>query len=247
MNNICHFILVFLAFSGHITIAQVGIGTTTPDPSSVLELNSDTAGFLPPRMSTANRTAITSPVEGLTVYDTDLDAYYVHDGSVWEKLVSESSASDYTGWGDYVDGQYTSASPLIVNTTKMTLPNNAATTRDSQKPIDVTTFYDATNRTITGRNGDAINILIEFKARPNTASVTRLTVTIDIGGGVGEIYTRDFVLAKGNDVEHYYLSSFTAYTLDTWETNGGTVKVVSTASTDIYDIRYVIARAHKAR
>ena len=54
-------------------------------------------------------------------------------------------------------------------------------------------------------------------------------------------------MSKGNDVEHYYLSSFNAYTLNTWEANGGTVKIVSDASADIYDIRYVITRTHKAR
>ncbi|WAC00913.1 hypothetical protein N7U66_11800 [Lacinutrix neustonica] len=130
---------------------------------------------------------------------------------------------------------------------KVTLPNDAAGGIDTQKPIDIATFYDATNQTITGRNGDGLNIVIEFKARPTTAASTRLTVAIDIGGGIGEIYKRDFVLSKGNAIEHYYLSSFTGYTLGTWQANGGTVKIVSTASTEIYDIRYVLTRTHKAR
>ena len=164
------------------------------------------------------------------------------------RLVSNDSFSDYTGWADYVDGTYTSASPLILSSTEITLPNDAAITRDIQKPNDITTFYDSASQTITGRDGDGINIVIEFKARPNTTSATtRITLAIDIGGAVGKIYKRDFLLAKGNNVEHYYLSSFHAYTLDTWEANGGTIKIVSTASTDIYDIRYVITRTHKAR
>ena len=39
--------------------AQVGIGTTTPDGSSILELNSTDAGMLIPRMSQEQRDAIT--------------------------------------------------------------------------------------------------------------------------------------------------------------------------------------------
>lgn len=130
----------------------------------------------------------------------------------------------------------------------MSLPNDANNTLDFQKPIDVPEFYDATTQTITGRNGDGVNIVIEFRAGPNTnATDTRITVAIDIGGTVGEIYIRDFVLSKGNNVEHFYLSSFNAYTLGTFEANGGTVTIVSTDSVDIYNIRYVITRTHKAR
>lgn len=238
---------LFFSFTFLVSFSQVGIGTSNPDSSAILEVESDSQGMLTPRMTTAQRNAIANPADGLLVYDTDESAFYFYKNSSWSKLESESSASDYTGWADYADGTYTSASPFILGTTKVTLPNDAATIRDSQKPVDVTTFYDSTNSTITGRDGDGINIVIEFKARPNTASTTRITVAIDLGGAVGEIYTRDFVLAKGNDVEHYYLSSFNAYTLNTWEANGGTVKIVSTASTDIYDIRYVITRTHKAR
>jgi len=44
---------------------NVGIGTPTPDASSILELNSTTKGFLAPRMTTAERLAIATPAIGL--------------------------------------------------------------------------------------------------------------------------------------------------------------------------------------
>ncbi len=182
------------------------------------------------------------------VFDTDVNAFFFYDTDAWVQLLTSSTESDYTGWGDYVDDQYTSGSPLaLAGGVKVTLPNNAATIRDSQKPIDVSTFYDSSTQTITGRNGDAINLVIEFKARPTTSSVTRLSLSIDIGGVVGEIYPNTFVLAKGQNQEHYYLQTISAYTLDTWETNGGTVKIESNQSAEVYDIRYVITRTHKAR
>ena len=241
-----YFVLFFMLSIA--SSAQVGIGTITPDESAILDIASSTQGILTPRMTTLQRLAINTTItsKGLLVFDIDESAFYFYDGTSWVKLNSTNN-NDFTGWADYVDGMYTSESPFTITTTKQTLPNDANTIRDSQKPIDVTEFYDATSATITGRNGDGINIVIEFKARPNTANNTRLTLAIDIGDPVGEIYTRDFVLSKGNDIEHYYLSSFNAFTLDTWEANGGTVKIVATAATDIYDIRYIITRTHKAR
>lgn len=54
--------------------AQVGIGTTNPDASSVLDVNSTSKGVLPPRLTTAQRDAITNPATGLIVFCTDCDS-----------------------------------------------------------------------------------------------------------------------------------------------------------------------------
>ena len=53
------------------SIAQVGMGTTTPNPSAALDLTSTTKGFLPPRMSLDQLNAIVAPTEGLMAYCTD--------------------------------------------------------------------------------------------------------------------------------------------------------------------------------
>jgi|TARA_B110000902_G_scaffold164993_1_gene188469 hypothetical protein len=47
------------------TYAQVGVGATTPDSSSALDITSTTKGFLMPRMTAAQRDAISSAVKGL--------------------------------------------------------------------------------------------------------------------------------------------------------------------------------------
>ncbi|GGE26678.1 DUF1566 domain-containing protein [Psychroflexus planctonicus] len=62
--------IFIILFSLNLSIAQVGIGTTTPDASASIELQSNTKGFLPPRMTTAERDDISSPAEGLTIYNT---------------------------------------------------------------------------------------------------------------------------------------------------------------------------------
>jgi|GEM_PF-1425159 len=66
---------------------NVGIGTSTPHASAALEVTSNNKGVLFPRMSSAQRTAI-SGVEGLLVFDTDSSSFYFHDGAIWVKLAS---------------------------------------------------------------------------------------------------------------------------------------------------------------
>lgn len=63
--------------------AQVGIGTTTPHASSSLDITSTTSGLLKPRMTTAQRTAITTPATGLEVFDTTTNSTWFFNGTAW--------------------------------------------------------------------------------------------------------------------------------------------------------------------
>lgn len=51
--------------------------------SSILQADSTTKGFLPPRMTTTQKNAITSPASGLQVYDTTLNQMSYYNGSSW--------------------------------------------------------------------------------------------------------------------------------------------------------------------
>lgn len=70
------------------TYAQVGIGTTTPATSAALDITSTTKGLLIPRMTNAQRQAISSPVAGLMVFVTDFDggSFMFYDGTKWGTL-----------------------------------------------------------------------------------------------------------------------------------------------------------------
>lgn len=65
---------------------NVGIGTTTPDTSAQLDVSSTNKGFLPPRMTIAQRSAIPSPVAGLIIWCMDCNQLQVYDGSVWQNI-----------------------------------------------------------------------------------------------------------------------------------------------------------------
>jgi len=76
---------------------NVGIGTNSPHPSAVLELNSVTQGLLVPRLNTLERLAITAPASGLLVYDTDVKAFYYWDGTQWVMSVGPQGPVGPTG------------------------------------------------------------------------------------------------------------------------------------------------------
>lgn len=64
---------------------QVGIGTSQPEKSSLLEINSTNKGMLMPRMTTAQRDAIVSPAEGLQILNLDDHCLDIYDGDHWIK------------------------------------------------------------------------------------------------------------------------------------------------------------------
>ena len=68
--------------------SNVGIGTSTPVVSSVLELSSTTKGFLFPRMTETQRLAIGSPATGLMVYQTDgREGVYIFKSFGWVQVI----------------------------------------------------------------------------------------------------------------------------------------------------------------
>jgi hypothetical protein len=76
--------------------AQIGIGTITPDVSSMLDITSTTKGMLAPRMTTAQKTAITTPATGLLVYDTTLGKFSYYNGTAWINMeVTNSGRNNY--------------------------------------------------------------------------------------------------------------------------------------------------------
>ncbi|NAS32137.1 hypothetical protein GTQ40_14215 [Flavobacteriaceae bacterium R38] len=87
------FSVIILCFNFKLS-AQVGIGTTTPHASAILDLTSTEQGLLAPRMTTTDRNAITSPAIGLLVYDTDEEAFYHSNGTDWVKIASNDEIRD---------------------------------------------------------------------------------------------------------------------------------------------------------
>ena len=60
---------------------NIGIGTTVPEPSSIVDIFSESKGFLMPRLSTSQRDDITEPATGLMIYNTTLNDGQLNTGT----------------------------------------------------------------------------------------------------------------------------------------------------------------------
>ena len=91
MRIILKWILIhFMLFISSSAFAQLGIGTTTPNSSSILDAFSDSKGFLMPRLTTAQRDLIVSPATGLMIFNTTLNDGQLNTGTpsvpVWRGI-----------------------------------------------------------------------------------------------------------------------------------------------------------------
>lgn len=174
--------------------------------------------------------------------------------SVREKLnLSIDLLNKQSGWGAYADTVHVDLATAfsVPADTDTLVPNNAGSVIESQKPSDVSTFYDGT--VITGRNGDNLDLMLYFTAVPSVVNQW-LEVWLDITGGTGSpsnfanLYKQTFVFPRGAGEPRGVLFSLpSAYTLETWEANGAVVRCRSNATTSIYGINYNLDRSHKAR
>ncbi len=78
------------------TTGEVGIGTTTPAASALLDITSTNKGILIPRMTAAQKTAIASPSAGLMIFQTDAPiGFYYYTGSNWLNITNLGTSSRY--------------------------------------------------------------------------------------------------------------------------------------------------------
>jgi len=67
---------------------NIGIGTSAPDSSAQLQIDSTSRGFLPPRMRTGERNGIASPVPGLMIFNEDTETVDVYTSLLgWRPLL----------------------------------------------------------------------------------------------------------------------------------------------------------------
>jgi trimeric autotransporter adhesin len=194
-------IIIFTIISTHFLYAQqsVGIGTSSPNNSAILDVNSTSKGLLIPRMNTLQRTSIGSPVAGLMVYDTDFKEYYHHDGTTWKKILNNNvwSTSNTRNWvynfSDTVGiGTASPDEKLHVSSGKIYLQDN----RGGQNPhviFDIPNVADNEGGLQFKRSGDTLAAL-NYVEDPDVANYLKFSVgspgkgndlTVNTNGEVG--------------------------------------------------------------
>lgn len=101
-------IILLLSLKVSVLYSQVGIGTTSPDPSSILDIQSTSKGLLIPRINLSTNPVL-NPQKSLLVWNTDTSVYsegfYYYNGSIWKRLENNNvwNTNGNTGTSDVTD------------------------------------------------------------------------------------------------------------------------------------------------
>jgi hypothetical protein len=91
MKTILLLVLIFSVAHLSAQTGSVGIGTTTPHASAVLDIQNSTKGILIPRMTTVQRNAISNPAAGLLVFDNNTQSFWFRGANNWIELVDTAN------------------------------------------------------------------------------------------------------------------------------------------------------------
>ncbi|MFE3847954.1 ice-binding family protein [Flavobacterium sp. LB3P45] len=196
MKNSVSF-LFFLLLLSKVSNAQVGIGTTTPEISSILDIQSTSKGFLLPRLTSAERDAISLPATGLLIYNTTTSLFNFYN----------------LGWKDFVTGLVLpiNGGTGIANNNLSTLalPGAFATTITTTAVTDITLPKTGTlfgtevgsilsaqmQNSLTDEVGSG---KLVFSESPTFTGIT-VAPTAVVGTNTTQLATTAFVLANSNN------------------------------------------------
>lgn len=207
----------------------VGIGTASPAATSALDITSTTKGFLIPRMTTAQRDAITTPATGLQVYNTDCKMLNYWSGTCWismsKALPSPGAIASAPASTVFCAGQsrtYTIAAVPGASTYTWTVP--AGTTINSGQG---TTSINATFGNISG------NVCVDASNSCETSPVRCISVSVDpIPNTPGNI-TGITSINPGQQSVTYFVASVNGASTYTWSVPAGATIASGTGTTTI--------------
>lgn len=128
---------------------NIGLGTTTPNQSAKLEINSTTQGFLMPRMTSIQRAAISSPATGLTIYETTSNLFFYFNGDQWTSISPISSISPTGQFLVGVEPAIVTLTDAPVITTDVTNGNIFTVTLTGDRTLGAPTGMGLTRQRIT--------------------------------------------------------------------------------------------------
>ena len=89
------YLFITILSAVNIKAQNIGIGTASPSVSAKLDVTSNSQGFLPPRLTFAQRGSIISPVAGLEIWNIDCKELEVYNGTAWTNMIGGPACVGY--------------------------------------------------------------------------------------------------------------------------------------------------------
>jgi phosphopantothenoylcysteine synthetase/decarboxylase len=212
------FIYLFLLMSA-ISFAQVGIGTTTPDPSSILDLSATDKGLLLPRITTVQRDAISAPAKGLMIYNITANEPQINIGTTIAPL--------------WVTSTITGTAPINVTSGNVSLDNLGVTTAKlADAAVTTTKIASGGNSKVLVTDATGVVVWLDGNAFGAVADMT----TIEGAGTITDPFkVKDLgiVTAKLADAAVTTAKIADANVTTTKIASGGNSKVLVTDATGV--------------
>ncbi|MCX6320105.1 MAG: hypothetical protein NTW29_22690 [Bacteroidetes bacterium] len=134
-------LLTGLLFNPAGSIAQsVSINNTSaaPDPKSMLDISSNSKGILIPRMTQAERDAITSPPTGLLLYNTSSTSFQYYSGVTWINITNSGILNGIPNKVPRFLGIWGLTNGIMMDDGNGVSMNNTSTLANSSAILDMT-------------------------------------------------------------------------------------------------------------
>lgn len=167
---------------GMIVPGQVGIGTSSVDPSSLLQVQSVTKGFLPPVMTDVQKLAIASPAPGLVVYDNTNNELEYWNASAWVGIAGNIAFTADTGTPF-------EALDVTIYANNAALNSGSSVLFNATNPNITLDVTDSNDNTIIGRSSGVVSTTAVDCTSIGSGNFTaiRAPASFDVAAGSGAL------------------------------------------------------------
>jgi len=192
------FFLMVSIVSGQMIAQKVGDNPGFINSSAVLDLESSDKGFLPPRMTAANRDAIILPALGLIIYNTTSNVLEINTGTalnpIWTLATQANWSGDVTVLANAVtvrkiNGVALNDLPtgLLKNTTASGIPSVASARTDYAEPTSTLPTGILKNTTGTGAHSIAVASDFPILNQNTTGNAATVTTNANLTGEASSV------------------------------------------------------------
>lgn len=170
--------------------------------------------------------------EGLIYYNTTDSLFFGYEKGEFKPLIKQS------GFASYMDTTYNSVTPytLLADSVEKFPFRWTSKTDEKYLPYGIDSLFSRADSTLIFPQGTAFDMMLYFYAEPSNNTDQWVDVWVDIGGTIGVLYPQTFIFPKGVGTARGILYALpSAYALNTFEANGGTIYIQSNHDLEIYD------------